>query len=83
MVAALAASTVSVSPAAQSEVPAREYSSWNILLDQQGVPPAPFLWAGRQQVNEKHLQPGKNKADVCCLKEREEAKLSKTCPQAA
>lgn len=43
------------------------------------VPPAPFLWAGRQQVKEKA---GKNKGYVCYLKERKETELSRMSPQA-
>lgn len=51
--AALAANTISVLPVAHLRF--QPGLPWNILLARQGVPPALFLRAGRQQVNEKAL----------------------------
>lgn len=52
-VAAEAANTISVLPLTHRRF--QMGLCWNILLAQQGVLPAPFLWAGRQQVNEQAL----------------------------
>lgn len=62
--AALAANIVSDLPVAHLWFQPRLH--WNILLAQHGVPPAPFLWAVKQQVNEKALV-GWQKQGLCLL----------------
>lgn len=79
-VAALATNNIAVLPMAHLRV--QLGLCWNTLLARQEVPPAPFLWAGRQQMHEKALAGCQKQGLFTLFKGKRRGKLSKASPQA-